>query len=94
METAMALNLKNAEVEALVARVSALTGENKTQAIRQALEERLERLSLRAGPGARAVRLTRFLEGEVWPRVPPGEMGRRLSRDEEEAILGFGEAGA
>jgi antitoxin VapB len=36
----------------------------------------------------------RFLQREVWPNVPPEELGRRLARDEEEAILGYGPEGA
>jgi antitoxin VapB len=38
-------------------------------------------------------RLRRFLEQEVWPAMPESELGRRLTREEEEAILGFGEDG-
>jgi prevent-host-death family protein len=41
----------------------------------------------------RAERLRRFLEDEVWPVLPPGEAGRRLTRDEEDRILGYGPAG-
>ena len=42
----MALNIKNPQVERLAADVAALTGESKTKAIRKALEERKNRLSL------------------------------------------------
>ena len=38
-------------------------------------------------------RLRRILETEVWPHVPPSELGRTLSRDEEEEILGYGKDG-
>lgn len=31
----------------------------------------------------------RYLEEEVWPKAPPGQLGRRLSRDEEDEILGY-----
>ena len=39
-----------------------------------------------ASPAAspRAVRLRRFLEAELWPVVPPEELGRRLSRNIED----------
>jgi prevent-host-death family protein len=48
-----------------------------------------------ARPGAdRAERLRRFLEQEVWPAVPPDQLGRTLTRDEEDAILGYGPHGA
>jgi prevent-host-death family protein len=46
------------------------------------------------GPGSdRAARIQRFLEQEVWPLVPEAERGRRLSREEEDAILGYGSEG-
>ncbi|MEM7481338.1 MAG: type II toxin-antitoxin system VapB family antitoxin [Acidobacteriota bacterium] len=40
----MALNIRNREVERLASAVAALTGETKTEAVRRALEDRLERL--------------------------------------------------
>lgn len=39
----MALNIRNSETEALATALAALTGETKTEAVRRALEERLER---------------------------------------------------
>lgn len=42
----------------------------------------------------RSARLQRFLETEVWPEVPAGEVGRRLSRAEEDELLGYGPTGA
>jgi antitoxin VapB len=83
----MALNLKNAEVERLAAEVARLTGESKTEAIRRALEERKRRLRSASNDDRRA-RLLRFLEKKVWPGLPAGELGRRLTRAEEEGILG------
>ena len=88
----MALNLKNAEVERLAAEVARLTGETKTEAIRRSLEERRRRLKGLAGTGRRA-RVLRHLESKVWPKVPKRQLGRRLSRDEEDAILGYGPDG-
>lgn len=88
----MALNLKNAEVERLAADVARLTGESKTEAIRKALEERKRRLKGVALPDRRA-RVLRFLEKKVWPTVPAGELGRRLTRAEEDEILGLGPDG-
>jgi len=87
----MALNLKSPEVARLVCEVAALSGESKTEAVRQALAERLTRLAFRASSEDRGARLQRFLEGEAWPTVPPAELGRRLSREEWEAILGIAE---
>lgn len=41
-----------------------------------------------------ASRVRAFLESEVWPEVPETERGRRLTRTEEDDILGYGERGA
>lgn len=89
----MPLNLKNAEVERLVAEVAARTGESKTEAVRRALLERRERLAVQTASQDRGARLRRFLEQEVWPTIPPQERGRRMSREEESEILGFGPEG-
>lgn len=40
----MALNIRNAEAERLAAELAALTGETKTEAVSQALKDRLDRL--------------------------------------------------
>ena len=45
-------------------------------------------------PADRTARLRRFLEQEVWPTLPPDQQGRRLTREEEDDILGFGTEGA
>ena len=42
----------------------------------------------------RGARLRRFLEQEAWPLVPEGQGERALTRTEEDAILGYGPAGA
>jgi len=89
----MALNLKNAEVERLAAEVARLTGESKTEAIRRALDERRRRLKAPAVSTRRA-RVLAFLEKKVWPTLPPDQLGRRLSRREEDDILGSGPEGA
>ena len=89
----MALNLKNAEVERLAAEVARLTGESKTEAIRRALEERRQRLK---GPptARRRAHTLAFLRTQVWPTVPKDQRGKRLSRKEEDEILGYGPEGA
>jgi antitoxin VapB len=89
----MALNIKNAEVERLAAEVARMTGESKTEAIRRALAERRQRLTYRISPGNRETHALRFLEREIWPRIPAEQLGRRLSRSEEDQILGYGPEG-
>ena len=89
----MPLSIKNAEVERLVAEVAGLTGESKTEAVRQALKERRSRLALRESAQNRAARIRRLLEDEVWPSIPADVLGTTISREEEERILGYGDAG-
>jgi antitoxin VapB len=89
----MAMNIKNAEVEKLAREIAAMTGETKTEAVRRSLEERRDRLAFRLAGRDRPRRLRRFVEDEVWPLVPEDQRGRRLSRKEEEALLGLGPEG-
>jgi antitoxin VapB len=88
----MALNIKNSDVERLAAEVARLTGESKTEAIRRALEERRNRLKT-SSSDSRRTRVLRFLEKRVWPTLPKGQVGRRLTRAEEDGILGYGPGG-
>jgi antitoxin VapB len=89
----MALNIKNAEVERLAAEVARLTGETKTEAVRRALEERRLRIRRRTADAPRKERVARFLENEVWARVPDDQKGRMPDRAEREPILGYGSSG-
>ena len=89
----MALNIKNEEVERLVEEVARLAGESKTTAVKVALSERKTRLAFRVADTDRGARLRRFLESEMWPQVPADQIGRTLSREEEDAILGYGPEG-
>lgn len=88
----MALNIKSAEVERLAAEVARLTGESKTEAIRRALDERRRRLK-GTSAGDRRTRALTFLKKKVWPSIPRPQLGRRLTRAEEDAILGYGPSG-
>ena len=89
----MALNIKNLDVEMLVGEVANLAHETKTEAIRRALVERRARLQARLGkPGGRKS-LRQYLEQNVWPAMPAGELGRVMSREEEDHILGYGPQG-
>ena len=84
----MALNIKNAEVERLASELARITGESKTETIRRALQERSRRLRGAVAADRRA-RVLRYLEKSVWSKVPSGEKGRRLTRAEEDRILGY-----
>ncbi len=89
----MALNIKNVDVERLAAQVAQLAHETKTEAIRRALVERQARLQARLGkPGGRKS-LREYLEQSVWPMMPATELGRVMSRREEDEILGYGPEG-
>jgi antitoxin VapB len=90
----MALNIKNPDVERLAAEIADLTGESKTEAIRRALLERRAHLRLRVTPARRKARVHRFLEREVWARVPEAMRGRAPTKAEREDILGYGGEGA
>ena len=85
----MPLNIKNPEVERLVQEVARITGESKTEAVRQALLERRRRLAFRVSrPDGRA-EIERFLKREVWARIPKDQLGKAPDKEEVEEILGF-----
>jgi antitoxin VapB len=88
----MGLNIKNPQVEQLAAEVAGLAHETKTEAIRRALLERRARLQARAANGPRKG-LQDYMERNVWPMIPPDQLGRVLSREEEDQILGYGPEG-
>lgn len=89
----MALNIKNKDVEKLLEEVVNLTGESKTEAVRQALEERHRRLVLHGVGNGDRPDLHAFLESEIWPQVPADQLGIALTKAEVEDILGFGKNG-
>ena len=89
----MALNIKDPVAEKLVAEVAALAGESKTEAVRVALRERLERLALPGAPAEKSERIRRFLEEQVWPTIPKRFLGKRITKKERERILGYGPHG-
>ena len=89
----MALNIKDPETEKLAAEVAAITGESKARAVKVALQERKQRLAVRVVRRDRTEGLRRFLAQEVWPRVPRKALGKRITRREREAILGYGPEG-
>ncbi len=89
----MALNIKNLEVDRLATEIARMTKESKTEVIRRALEERKLRLQLTFGQSDRAKHLKEYFEREVWPKMPPEALGKTISKEEEEEILGIGPNG-
>ena len=90
----MALNIKNDEVERLVQELAAHTGESRTEAVRRALEERLARTRAREFQRYRVHDVMEWLRTEVWPQLPDSVRGRRVTRAEEDDMLGYGPEGA
>jgi antitoxin VapB len=90
----VALNIKDKETEALVAKIASLTGESEAEAVRIAARERVERLELEAGRRKRSPEeIRQWLETEVWPLVPKELRGKMISKAEREEILGYGPDG-
>jgi antitoxin VapB len=89
----MAVNIKNSDVENLLNELALITGESKTETVRQALLERRRRLTFQTNIRQPEIRLLAFLEDEVWPQIPVEQQGIRLTKAEEEVILGYGEDG-
>lgn len=88
----MALNLKNEEVDRLAAEVAAIAKESKTEAVRKALLERKARLSALPRAQKRSERVASMLR-EFHDALPQHVRGTRLTRAEEDEILGFGPDG-
>lgn len=89
----MALNIKSAEVEQLAEEIAAMTGESKTQAVREALKERRDRLAFGIVPAERERHLRRFLEQEIWSKIPAEQLGREHDASVDDRILGYGPEG-
>ena len=90
----MPLNIKDPETERLAAEIAELTGDTKTGAVRVALRERKARIVLARGGKGRGERVMEVLERRVWPQLPAGVRGTAMTREQEEAILGYGPDGA
>ena len=89
----MALNIKNPEVERLAAEVACLARESKTEAIRRALLDRKQRLTIQRTQPDKLQRLEAYLREHVWPQIPPELRARGISKQEREEILGYGPEG-
>jgi len=89
----MAMNIKDPETEQLIVELAELTGETKTGAVRSAVQTAIKQARASHDVERRKTRLRRLLEDEIWPLIPPEELGRPLSKEEQEEILGFGPDG-
>jgi antitoxin VapB len=87
------MNIKDPETERLIGRLAELTGETKTGAVRSAVRARIDQLRANDDVERRKIRLKRLLEDEIWPLIPPDELGKPLSKEEQEEILGLGPDG-
>ncbi|MEX2229624.1 MAG: type II toxin-antitoxin system VapB family antitoxin [Dehalococcoidia bacterium] len=89
----MAPNIDDAEVERLIEKLAAITGETPRDVIRTALADRLARIEEQARRRRQIDEYLSYLTHELWPNLPPGELGRVLTREEEDNILGYGSHG-
>ena len=89
----MALNIRNTKVERLAAEVAASLGVTKTEAIRQALKDRLETLRTGQRASERLQRMDRYLREQVWPFIPEDVRSKPVLNDEANEVLGYGPEG-
>jgi antitoxin VapB len=90
----MTLSIEDLEILRLLDELVRFTGESETEVIRKALEDYQQRLlgQITIQEDERE-RILAFLKEEVWSQIPASMLGTRLSKEEEEAILGYGERG-
>ena len=86
------MRIDDPETERLIAEVARRTGASPADAVRTAVAQRLAALDRQALVEARARRLRRYLEREVWPLLPVPRP-TPMSRSERERILGYGPEG-
>ncbi len=89
----MAMNIEDPDAERLAAEVAELTGTTKTGAVRESLQLRRDQLRKHENAEERLKQMRRVLEEEIWPLIPPEELGKPISKEEWEDILGFGPGG-
>ncbi len=89
----MALNIKNPEVEKLATEVARMANETKTEAIRRALEDRKIKLESHETLAEKRKRIMDYFQNEVWPNIPPELLGKTITKEEREEMLGYGPDG-
>lgn len=95
-------NFEDEEIEQLAAEIARLAGESESEAVRQALRERRDRLELEAAQPAEKTSKRRrrprtleemlhFMETEIWPLIPEEHRGRSpMTKAERAKLLGYG----
>ena len=83
------------ETEQLAKEVAEMTGESADEVIRKALEERKQALAPPAGPepAGTVEDWIRLLEERIWPKGKPEFLGRSMSKEEMDEIVGYGPEG-
>ncbi len=86
----MAICIKDSGMIRLATQLAALTGESKTEAIRKALDERLDRLSRVSSHRMRRAELVRVLGCKVPAMIRAGSRRRGLTPEEVQELLAYG----
>lgn len=98
----MAFDFEDEEIERLATEIAKLSGESETEAVRQALRERRDRLELasaeanrKGGKPRRRPRtmeeMLHFMETEIWPLIPEEHRGGPpMTKAERARLLGYG----
>ena len=73
--------------------IVAMTGENKTVAVKKSSKERRGRAICRLEPSKQEAELIEFLEREVWCHVPKELLGKGVPPEEQDAALGYDRSG-
>lgn len=95
----MAPSFEDKEIEQLATEIAKLTGESESDALRQALRERRDRLlDVQAGGGGRRPRtmeeMLHFMETEIWSQIPDEILDKPpMTKAEKEELLGYGPEG-
>ena len=93
----MALNIKDKETEALVNEIASLTGETKTGGGAPGGPRKAAASAAAGAPEGREKRrgeFRRWLETEIWSKIPPESLGQEpMTKAEREAVLGYGPDG-
>jgi antitoxin VapB len=87
------LNIKNPEVESLAAEVARRLGTSKTEAIKVALRRQLDESDQGVATEVKLARMRKFLEERIWPHVDAKYLGKGISQEEQDEILGYGPDG-